>query len=354
MSIFDDKQIDFTEEPLFYGSGRNISRSDLNEEPFIDKLIDRHWSQIWFPHDFTYVQDATDYKNMSENRRLFFLKNLKFQTLLDSAAARGIAETLLPVTTNPTLERWWYVHGVFENAIHAKSYGDIVKAIGIDSSEVFDDIMKNEAILKRGEDIVDTFNQMHLVASNWNQNQITSNHKKEVLIKTLFMLNILENILFKTSFVCSFAFAENGVMEGSAKCLQKISIDEILHYTLTIYLIKKLRKYEEYKHIFEVVDPWAEEMYERAYIGDLEWIDYLYKSDPALIGLTKESLKNYSLYNISQTMKSVGLKPISNIDENPLPWVKKYMNTSNIQTALNETDGINYLVGIIDKDIKEW
>jgi len=104
--IFHKKPIDFTKEPLFFGSGRNISRVDLNNEPFIQKMTKRQWSQIWFAHDFSYVHDAKDYTNMSKDRRDFFLKNLKFQTLLDSNAGRGILETLLPVTTNPSLEAW--------------------------------------------------------------------------------------------------------------------------------------------------------------------------------------------------------------------------------------------------------
>jgi hypothetical protein len=30
------------------------------------------------------------------------------------------------------------------------------------------------------------------------------------------------------------------------------------------------------------------------------------------------------------------------------------MNTSNIQTALNETDGVNYLISILDRNIEKW
>jgi ribonucleoside-diphosphate reductase beta chain len=222
--IFCNTKRDFNKVDLFFDGCRNIARVDLSNENFIEKLTKRHKSQFWMPHDFSYVQDATDYKLMSNNKREFFLKNLKFQTLLDSAATRGVLETLLPVASHPLLESWLQTHGFFES-IHSESYAEIIKALGIDASDVFDDIMVNEHILNRGADIVEVFNEMHRNAAEWSIYPVVSDDKRIVLIKTLFMLNILENILFKTSFVCSFAFAENGIMEGSSKCIQLICRD---------------------------------------------------------------------------------------------------------------------------------
>jgi len=123
---------------------------------------------------------------------------------------------------------------------------------------------------------------------------------------------------------------------------------------MVIYLIKRLKNDDDYKDIFDKLKPWVTEMYERAYEADCKWIDYLYESDPALIGISIDILKQYSLYNISSTMSRIGLEPINENIKNPVEWSTKYFSTSNIQTALNETDGINYLFGIIDKDIEEW
>jgi len=85
--------------------------------------------------------------------------------------------------------------------------------------------MLNNDILSRGEDIVDAFNAMHHIAATWSIKPVISDYKREALVSALYMLNILENVLFKTSFICSFAFAENGIMESSAKCIQKIALD---------------------------------------------------------------------------------------------------------------------------------
>jgi len=300
-------------------------------------------------------QDAKDYASMSNNRREFFLKNIKFQTVLDSNASRGVLETLMPVTTSPALEFWWTTHGFFEGAIHSPSYSEIIKAIGIDASEVFDDIMDNEHILSRGEEISLCFNEMHGIAGSYMQQENTepSDYQKEALVRTLFALNILENIMFKTSFMCSFAFAENNMMEGSSKIISLIAADELLHNTMVVYLIKRLRKDKNYSYVFDRIQDDIIGQYNRIYKEDLKWIDYLYETDPGLIGLSANSLKEYSLYNLEDTMTKVGLLSGSDLND-PLPWSKKYLSRSGVQTAQMESDSISYLSGIIDKSNIKW
>jgi len=355
--IFTDKKIDFTKEPLFFGKGRNVARLDLPIEEYITKLTDKQLSQFWMPHDVGMGQDAKDYSVMSNDRKEFFLKNIKFQTVLDSNASRGVFETLAPVTTSPHLEKWWTAHGFFEGAIHSPSYSEIIKALGIDASEVFDDIMENQHILSRGEEISQVFNVMHSVAGDYMTGSTNhgspSNYQKETLVRTLYALNILENIMFKTSFMCSFAFAENNMMEGSSKIISLIAADELLHNTMVVYLLKRLRKEPEYEDVFNSVQDDIVEQYHRIYSADLEWVDYLYESDPALIGLSANSLKAYSLYNLEDTMVKVGLLSGSSLS-NPLPWSQKYLSRNGVQTAQMESDSISYLSGIVNKSDMRW
>ena len=96
------------------------------------------------------------------------------------------------------------------------------------------------------------------------------------------------------------------------------------------------------------------EMYKLAYEADLMWIDYLFEDGARLLGLNAEILKEFSRYNTYQAMKAVGLTPFwDKIEMNPCSWATKYTNTSKTQTALNETDGSNYLLGVLNKSILE-
>jgi len=108
------EHIDYAEEPLFFGKGRNIVRLDLTGDEFIKKQTDRQLGLMWFPSDFSYTQDAIDFSTLSDDLQDLYLANLKLQQLYDSVVARSVPEVFSPVTTNPQLEQWWTIHAFFE------------------------------------------------------------------------------------------------------------------------------------------------------------------------------------------------------------------------------------------------
>ena len=75
--LFSKENIDFTHEPLFLGSGRNVARLDLNIEQHIQKQVDDALGLMWFATDFTFGGDAKDYFKMDEKLSRLYLKNLK-------------------------------------------------------------------------------------------------------------------------------------------------------------------------------------------------------------------------------------------------------------------------------------
>ena len=263
--LFNPNPIDFTKSALFLDeAGRNISRLDLNIEAHISKATADALGKLWFSGDFSPSKDGKDYISCDPSLQNLFMKNLKFQTLLDSLAARSVAEVFLPITTSPHLSSWWYQHAFFEDNIHSLSYADILKGLPVDAKAIFDDIMVNPAILARAKSIVACFedtvkhnSKMVLYSDNPTEtNSLIRNpdgsaltsykysreaHKVSI-IKSLFALNILEAVLFKSSFLTSFAFKENGLFSVTADAIAKIAIDESLHYGMTVYLINRLRK----------------------------------------------------------------------------------------------------------------
>jgi len=354
-NLIADKQIDFTKEPLFLGSGRNIIRLDLNVEQWIQKATDRALGLTWFKHDFSYTQDAKDFEQLTPELKVLYLKNLKFQQFLDSLATRTVTEVFKPVTTNPQLESWWTIHG-FQEDIHHQSYAELIKALPVNSTKIFDDIMINPHILKRGKIIVNCFEdtivhnaKMSLQLEDYN----VEDHKRSI-IKSLYALNILENGLFQTSFITTFAFAENGIMESSGKSMGKIAKDEDNHAAMTVYLINRLKKNDDWKYLFKELEEEVTGMYLNAYEADKLWIEYLFEEHARLLGLSDKVLLEYSTYNIHKAMAAVGHPQfVEKINNNPCSWAVKYTKTSNLQVALNESDGVNYLLGALNKDMTE-
>jgi len=354
-NTFSTNNIEFTNEPLFLGKGRNVARLDLPIEQEIQKRTDKALGMMWFKTDFSYKKDGEDYSIMNEQLRELFDKNLKFQTVGDSIAARSVSEVFGPITTNPQLEEWWFQHAFYEGVIHSPTYAEILKALPVDAKEVFDDIIINEHIIKRGLAIAEVFDK----TIEWNSRMVLQDpnydeyeHMKSIAL-SLYALNILEAVFFKSSFVTTFAFAENHIMESSAKAITKISMDEIMHYQMTVYIIKRLKEQQEWIAAFAEIENEAIVMYQQAYETDLEWIDYCYPKDKhiQLLGVSNSILKQYVQYNMYNVMTNVKLPNIVKRVKNPCIWVDKYSNLSNVQVAMKETDSANYLLGKLDTEI---
>jgi len=226
--LFNTNEINFENEPLFLGTGRNISRLDLNIEQHIQKQTDNALGLMWFASDFSFNEDAKDFATMNKKLQTLFLKNLKFQTLLDSVAGRSVVEVFVPITTNPQLESWWFQHGFFENNIHSKSYADIIKSLPVNAKEIFDDIMINDDIIDRARDVVMYFEKCVILnAKRLLKTDDYNLFEHQVAIAlALYALNILEAILFKSSFITSFAFKENGIMNSTGDTIKKIQLDK--------------------------------------------------------------------------------------------------------------------------------
>lgn len=350
--LFNPNPINFQAEPLFLGTGRNITRLDLACEPHINKLTSDALGKLWFSGDFSVSKDGKDYVTLqSEQPKLnvLFMKNLKFQTLLDSLAARSVAEVFIPITTNPQLENWWYMHAFFECCIHSQSYADIIKGLPVDAKAIFDDIMINPDILKRAQSVVACFehtvkmNARMLLGIDYN----IAEHKKSIIM-SLVALNILEAVLFKSSFLTSFAFKENGLYSITADIISKIAQDESMHYAMTINLLNRLRKDPEWAYIFVEFSDEIDSLYRTALLADFEWIDYCYPEDVRLMGVNNKVLKQYVTSNLHSVMTSIGQTPIVDKLDNPCIWANKYSRPSNVQTAQKEKTSGNYLLGVVD------
>ena len=356
--LFNTQPINFISEPLFLGSGRNIARLDLAIEPHITKLQSEAIGKLWFSGDFSPSKDGKDYINNSKELNALFMKNLKFQTLLDSLAARSVVEVFLPITTNPQLENWWLTHAFFEGPIHSQSYADILKGLPVDAKAIFDDIMINPEILNRAKSIVDCFNNTITHNSRmilFNENPYGSieyskhDHKVSIVL-SLFALNILEAVLFKSSFLTSYAFKENGLYSVSADIISKINQDEAVHYAMSNYLINSLRKDPDWAYIFHEQSDAIDQLYRTAIEADYEWIDYLFEDNARILGINDVVMKQYVTHNLYSVMNSVHQKPIVDKVQNPCTWAGKYTKPSNVQTAQKEKTSGNYLLGIVKKD----
>ena len=364
-TTFNQEQFNATEEPMFFGRCVNVSRYDVQKYLIFEKLIEKQLSFFWRPEEVDLSTDRSDFAALPDHEKHIFLSNLKYQTLLDSVQGRSPNVALLPIVSLPELETWietW----AFSETIHSRSYTHIIRNIVTEPSEIFDDIVTNDAIIERANDItryyddliegVNFYNQLgegrHTV--NGETINVSVSDLKRKLYLTIVSVNVLEAIRFYVSFACSFAFAERSTMEGNAKIIKLIARDEALHLTSTQHMLQIMAEGQDDPEMAVIASELREEAKEifiAAAEQEKQWAEYLFK-DGSMIGLNKDILGQYVEYITNQRMTAVGFEPAFPVQQNPLPWMNSWLNSDHVQVAPQEVEVSSYLVGQIDSEVQ--
>lgn len=354
-SIFPQTKNDPLQEPMFFGQGVNVSRYDQQRHAIFEQLIERQLSFFWRPDEIDVSRDRIDFAELSAPAQHIFLSNLKYQTLLDSIQGRSPNAVLLPIVSLPELETWIETWS-FSETIHSRSYTHIIRNIVNDPSLIFEDIMDNAHILARAKDIAVYYDDLYEASQRY---LLTGEGDLRELKKKLYLcivaVNVLEAIRFYVSFACSFAFAENKVMEGNAKIIKMIARDEALHLNGTQHIINLMRTGKDDPDMVEIAQECEAEainIFRTAAQQEKEWADYLFK-DGSIIGLNRDILCQYVEYITNIRMNAIGLDGIFAVKSNPIPWINAWLVSDNVQVAPQETEITAYLVGQVNSDLSD-
>jgi len=363
-TTFNQTPNDALSEPMFLGNSVNVSRYDQQRYIAFEKLIEKQLSFFWRPEEVDVSKDRADWQGLTESEKHIFISNLKYQTLLDSMAARSVNAVLLPLVSLPEVETWvetW----AFSETIHSRSYTHILRNLFTEPGEVFDDIIVNPAILKRASSIAKYFDDVILTTQLLQSQgegtyevegktiEVNTRKLKERLYLAVCSVNALEAIRFYVSFACSFAFAERELLEGNAKIIKLIARDEALHLTGTQHILnlwKDGKDDPEMKIISEEMRDAGLQVFLDVVDQEKEWADYLFK-DGSMIGLNAEILKQYIEYISNSRLTVLGFDAPFDIKSNPLPWMNAYLVSDNVQVAPQETEISSYLVGQVDSSV---
>lgn len=339
-------EIDYTKEPVFFGQSLNLERYDKFKYPGFFELFKQQINSFWLPEEFDVSKDRLDYKNLTDNEKFIFTSNLKYQILLDSVQSRGIPN-LTEDLSNPEVEAFCSAWAFFET-IHSYSYTYIIKNVYHSPGEVFDNILNDEEIIKRTSSVTKYYDALI------NSIGESTHEKKKKLYLTLVSINILEGIRFYVSFACSYAFAQNGKMEGNAKIISLINKDENLHLGFTQKLLKDLGKEtgEGFVEIAEELKSTVIKMFEDAAQEEMDWADYLFKNG-SMLGLNSTILKQYMMFLTNMRMKAIGLEPIFEKTTNPINWINAWTNSSSVQVMPQESEIESYNKGAVKSDLNE-
>ena len=222
-TVFNTRQVDVLNEPMFFGSGLGLARYDIQRHKVFEELIEKQLSFFWRPEEVNLMLDSAQFNKLPRFQQDIFTNNLKYQSLLDSIQGRAPSAVLMALISDPSLDTW-VATWTFSETIHSRSYTHIMRNLYTDPSKVFDEIVLDEAIMKRAESIGKYYDDVLVKTRYWenakefvelakespdadfrlNRTIKQEAEAKRALMKSLYLclhvINALEAIRFYVSF----------------------------------------------------------------------------------------------------------------------------------------------------------
>jgi ribonucleoside-diphosphate reductase beta chain len=308
---------------------------------------------FWVPEEISLTKDAGDFKDASDSVRHIFTSNLLRQTALDSLQGRAPSQVFTPVVSLPELEALIYNWTFFETNIHSRSYSHIIRNIYNVPKDIFNTIHDTKEIVDMASSVGDYYDALHVINCRKEAGEkINEKTHVKAIYMALHASYALEAFRFMVSFATSLAMVENKIFIGNGNIIGLILQDELLHKGWTAYLINQVVK--EDPRFAEVKTETEQEVY-NLYMDvireEKEWADYLFKLGP-VIGLNANILRDFVDYTAVGALKEIGIKYNNPAPKStPIPWFNKHVNTSSKQTALQENESTNYVIGVMSDAI---
>jgi ribonucleoside-diphosphate reductase beta chain len=326
------------------------------EEVKYKKIVDFEQTArgfFWVPEEITLSKDSSDFKDASDAVKHIFTSNLLRQTALDSLQGRGPAQVFTPVVGLPELESLMFNWSFFETNIHSRSYSHIIRNIYNVPKDVFNTIHDTKEIIDMASSVGNYYDALHLLnCYKETGTEVAESHHIKAIWLALNASYALEAFRFMVSFATSLAMVENKIFIGNGNIISLILQDELLHKGWTAYLINQVVKEDSrFAQAKQECEAEVYQLYMDVIREEKEWASYLFKLGP-VIGLNANILKDFVDYTAAGALKEIGIKYQSPAPKTtPIPWFNKHSDTSKKQTALQENESTNYVIGVMSEGI---
>lgn len=347
------KPVDYLSRQMFLDGTVTVQRFDEYRYPKLAKFEEQARGFYWTPEEITLTQDKMDFKNSSDAVKHIFTSNVLRQTALDSIQGRGPSQIFAPVVSVPEAEALVGNWSFFETSIHSKSYSHIIRNIYGVSKDEFNKIHDTKEIIGMAANVGRYYNDLHVLNC---KTELKIHVSEKEYVKAIWLAlhtsYALEAIRFMVSFITSLGMVENKIFIGNGNIISLILQDERLHKDWTGYIINQVVKddprFAEAKILYEEE---VRQIYVDCIREEKDWAKFLFKKGP-VIGLNENILCEAVDYYSYLALKDVGIKHMFNHPKStPVPWYNKHIDISKKQTALQENESTNYVLGAMTDEI---
>jgi len=331
-----------------------VQRFEEVKYPKIAKYEETARGFFWQPEEISLTKDKSDHKDSSDAIKHIFTSNLLRQTALDSIQGRAPNQVFSPVISLPELEALVSNWSFFETNIHSKSYSHIIRNVYGVPKEEFNKIHDTQEIVGMAANIGRYYENLHQLncLKELDATKVTDQEHINSIWLALNASYALEALRFMVSFATSLAMVENKIYIGNGNIISLILQDELLHTEWTAYLINQVIK-DDARFVQAKQDCESEvyQMYLDVIREEKDWAKYLFKLGP-VIGLNETILSDFVDYTAFNRLKDIGVKYTEEHPKySPIPWFNKHINIDKKQTALQENESTNYVLGVMSDTV---
>ena len=331
-----------------------VQRFEEVKYPKIQRFEETARGFFWVPEEVTLTKDKIDFKEASDAVRHIFTSNLLRQTALDSIQGRAPGQIFSPVISIPELEALVNNWGFFETNIHSKSYSHIIRNIYGVPKEEFNKIHNTQEIVEMAASVGRYYDELHHLNSlkEVNPDRVSEKEHVKAIWLALNASYALEALRFMVSFATSLAMVENRIFIGNGNIIALILQDEILHADWTAWIINQVVKEDaRFAAAAEECRSEVYNMYMEVIAEEKAWADYLFKKG-VVIGLNSQILRDFVDYTAFSRLRDIGVRYLEEHPKSsPIPWFNKHVNINKKQTALQESESTNYVIGVMSEVI---
>ena len=352
-------QYDLSEHPnylkrnMFLDGAVTVQRFEEYRYPKIAKFERLQRGFFWVPEEISLTKDKMDFKESTEAVRHIFTSNLLRQTALDSIQGRAPAQIFTPVASVPELEALVGIWSTFETNIHSVSYSHIIQNIYNVPKDEFNKIHDTQEIVDMAANVGKHYNDLHILNCKKELSiPVSRKEHKRAIWFALHASYALEALRFMVSFATSLAMVENQIFIGNGNIISLILQDELLHTEWSAYIINTIVKDDpDFAELSEECRDEVYDLYLDVIREEKTWAHFLFKKG-VVIGLNAEILSDFVDWTAYNRLKDIGIKYQESYPRStPIPWFNKHQNIGNKQSALQETESTNYIIGVMGSDI---
>lgn len=334
--------------PIFLGDTLGVFDTVNIAYPELEQLYQAQMSQIWNEFEVDLSQDKMDMLSCPKDVVDLMVFTISWQYLIDSVAAKSITSLIIQYCTNSEAEGLFTAQALFE-VIHARTYSHIVKQTFLNPNDMIKQTYQNTEVLRRARNAITVFDGLANLPAN-----ASDEDKRRALLRVVVALMALEAISFMASFAVTFGIAETDVFQGIAKLVGLICRDEILHARMDHAILTILRRDPVWEASFQAIKHEFKAILDQVVQQELDFADYLFSEGRQLVGLNAPILKDEIYYLAAPIYKIIECEcTLPVVTEEPLTYMNKWIDTSEIQAAAQEIQLTAYKIGAIIDDTND-